>query len=116
MSEQHPTPDAEARAAESPAVGEVTLPADPATPADLEPADVAADEPTVAVEPLAPAVPAADKSPAELLADLATLPADDAAPALQQLGRLPLEKGKFPVMGYLATVYDTLGGVLPEDD
>ena len=106
MSEQDPTPDADA---ESPAVGEVTLPADPATPADVSPEP----QPTPAPEP---AVPAADKSPAELLADLAALPADDAAPALQQLGRLPLEKGKFPVMGYLATVYDTLGGVLPDDD
>ena len=63
-----------------------------------------------------PEARAAGRSVRELLDDLATLPAEDADPALQQLGRLPLEKGKFPVMGYLATVYDTLGGVLPDDD
>ena len=65
-------------------------------------------------ETVSDAAPA--KSAAELLADLARLPAEDAAPALQQLGRLPLEKGKFPVMGYLATVYDHLAGVTPDDE
>ena len=60
--------------------------------------------------------PAPEKSVDQLLTDLAALPADDAAPALQQLGKLPLEKGGFPVMGYLATVYDKLAGVEPDDD
>lgn len=31
---------------------------------------------------------------------------DDAAPALKRLGPVPVPKGKFPLMGFLATVYE----------
>lgn len=40
------------------------------------------------------------------LAGLESLPALDKAPALQRLGPLPFPRGGFPLMGFLATVYE----------
>lgn len=33
-------------------------------------------------------------------------PSPDAPPALQRLGAAPFRKGKFPFLGFLATVYE----------
>lgn len=44
-------------------------------------------------------------SPADLAA-LQPPPTTDAAPVLKKLGPLPFPKGSFPVMGFLATLYE----------
>lgn len=45
------------------------------------------------------------KSPTDLAA-LPTPPSSDVTPVLKKLGPLPFPKGSFPVMGFLATLYD----------
>ena len=58
--------------------------------------------------------PAADVRTA--LNALSALPGPDEAPALKQLGELPIGKTRYPVRGVMATVYDTLAGIEPQDD
>lgn len=37
-------------------------------------------------------------------------PTFEATPALRHLGPLPVPRGRFPLMGFLATVYDQIAG------
>ncbi|MEM6561016.1 MAG: hypothetical protein AAF656_05420 [Planctomycetota bacterium] len=42
------------------------------------------------------------------LDELEQLPAEGVEPALDTLGRLPIGKTKFPVLGFMATVYEEM--------
>lgn len=44
----------------------------------------------------------------QALEQLDQLPAAETEPALETLGRLPIGKTKFPVLGFMATVYEEM--------
>ncbi len=53
------------------------------------------------------------RSPADLDA-LAKFPENDTTPVLKMLGPIPFPRGRFPVMGFLATLYDHVAGYAAE--
>ncbi|RIK68875.1 MAG: hypothetical protein DCC65_01730 [Planctomycetota bacterium] len=45
---------------------------------------------------------------------LAKFPENDTTPVLKMLGPIPFPRGRFPVMGFLATLYDHVAGYAAE--